>query len=89
MKINEIAVDSRYATKAEVQHLATQLAGQMPSYRFEVEKKGVSPVVYIRVFGAEKQAIVSYFKRLGLDPLPLEPEQGIISGKYKIGRAHV
>lgn len=82
--LNEaLAIDARYATKAEVTLLAANLSAQMPDYRFEVEKKAVSPVVYIRIKGAEKQAIVSYFKSIGLDPLPPEPEQLPISGQYR------
>jgi hypothetical protein len=81
--LNELAVDARYATKAETAILAQKLTQAMPDYRFEVEKKSVSPVIYIRIFGAEKQAMLSYFKQLGLDSLPAEPEQAAISGKYR------
>jgi hypothetical protein len=79
----DLAVDARYATKAEMQHLANELMKQMPGYRFEVEKKAVSPVFYIRIKGAEKPAILAYFASLGLDPLPPEPEQLPISGQYR------
>lgn len=82
--LNEaLAVDARYATKAEMQHLARELMLQMPGIRFEVEKKAISPVTYIRIKGGEKPAILAYFKSLGLDPLPPEPEQLSISGQYR------
>lgn len=83
--LNELAVDARYANKAETQYLANELARQLPEYRFKVEKKSVSPVLYIRIFGADKQNILNYFKQHNLDPLPLEPEQSSISGKYRSG----
>jgi hypothetical protein len=82
--LNEaLAVDARYATRAELKHLATQLEKQMRGVRFEVEKKAISPVPYIRIKGGEKPAILAYFNSLGLDPLPPEPEQLALSGQYK------
>lgn len=81
----ELAVDARYATRAELNYLAAQLSQQMPDYRFKVEKKPTSPVLYIRIFGVDKQNILDYFKQHNLDPLPPEPEQSAISGKYRSG----
>jgi hypothetical protein len=89
MRFNEITISeeldvaARYATRAETQALAKNLQEQLPDYRFAVEKKNISPVFYIRIFGAEKQAIKQYFQSHGLDSLPIEPEQAAISGKYR------
>ena len=80
--LNELAVDARFATKAETTVLANNLQAQMPEYRFKVEKKATTPVIYIRIFGADKADILNYFKQHKLDSLPLEPEQAGISGKY-------
>lgn len=76
--------DARFATKAEIRHLAQNLAKDMPGVRFDVDTKStVKDVPYIRVFGSDKQTIVNYFKRVGLDSLPLEPQQAALSSKYK------
>jgi hypothetical protein len=80
MKLQELAIQTRYATRAELKKLAANLVLAMPDYRFEVESKSVP---YIRVKGAEKPAILQYFQSLGLDPIPLEPEQSSLSGTYK------
>ena len=81
--VNELAVDARFATRAETQALAQRLQAQMPEYNFKVEKKAISPVTYVRIFGADKADILNYFKQFNLDSLPLEPEQAGISGKYR------
>jgi hypothetical protein len=83
MRIDEIALNSRFATRAETAELATNLAQQMPQIRFKVEKKPTSPVFYIRVFGTDLQQMITYFNSHGLDSLPLEPQQAAISGKYR------
>jgi len=79
----DLAVDARYATRAEMNILSQKLSAQLPEYRFSVEKKSTSEVIYIRIFNADKQAIVDYFRAQGLDQLPLEPEQAGISAKYR------
>ena len=81
--LQELAVDARYATKAELDILAGNLARTMPGIRFEVEKKKESPVVYIRVKGAQRDDITNYFSSLGLDELPPDPHQLLISGQYR------
>lgn len=83
--LSELSVDARFANRQETNFLAAKLAEQMPEYRFQVEKKSISPVFYVRIFGADKQSILNFFKKIGLDPLPLEPEQASISGKYRSG----
>jgi hypothetical protein len=73
----------QYATREQVKHLAAELAKQLP-YRFDVESKpAVSPVVYIRIFGADIEELKSYFGQWGLEPLQTTPEQNILSGKYE------
>lgn len=81
--LQELAIDARYATKAELDILATNLESVMPGIRFEVEKKKESPVVYIRVKGAQREDITNYFASLGLDELPPDPQQLVISGQYR------
>lgn len=81
--LQELALDARYATRAETQLLAKNLQAAMPEYRFEVEKKKESPVDYIRIKGAERTAITNYFTTLGLDELPPDPHQMLISGQYR------
>lgn len=83
MKITELAQNLTYATRAQTKELAQNLSKQFPNLRFEPQKKSVSPVEFIRVFGADKKDLVAYFKQFGLDNLPLEPEQAGISGKYR------
>jgi hypothetical protein len=81
--LQELAVDARYATRAETALLAKNLQSLMPEYRFEVEKKKESPVDYIRVKGAERNAITGYFASIGLDELPPDPYQLSVSGQYR------
>lgn len=81
--LQELAVDARYATKAELDILAANLARTMPGIRFEVEKKKESPVIYIRVKGAQRDDITNYFASLGVDELPPDPQQLLISGQYR------
>ena len=83
MKIFELADNLKYATKDQTKELAKNLSDQMPDFRFQPEKKSVSPVHYIRVFNADKADMVKYFKSHSLDSQPLEPEQAGISGKYR------
>jgi hypothetical protein len=83
MKIFELADNLQYATKGQTKELAQNLGDQMPQFRFEPQKKAVSPVNFIRVFNANKSDMIKYFKDQGLDSLPLEPEQAGISGKYR------
>lgn len=81
--LQELAVDARYATRAELDILAANLGAAMPGIRFEVEKKKESPVVYIRVKGAQRDDVTDYFAKLGLDELPPDPHQLLISGQYR------
>lgn len=81
--LQELAVDARYATRAELGILATNLGSVMPGIRFEVEKKAESPVIYIRIKGAQREDITNYFASLGLDELPPDPDQLRISGQYR------
>ena len=73
----------KYATRDQVKHLQKELVKQLP-YRFDVEAKpAVSPVVYIRVFGADINDLKSYFTQWGLEALQTTPEQNILSGSYQ------
>lgn len=73
----------KYATRDQVKHLQKELVKQLP-YRFDVESKpAVSPVVYIRVFGADINDLKSYFAQWGLEALQPTPEQNILSGSYQ------
>jgi hypothetical protein len=83
MRITELAKNLSYASAKQTKELAANLSKQFPELRFEPQKKSVSPVFFIRIFGADKAEIVDYFKQFGLSSLPLEPEQAGISGKYR------
>lgn len=73
----------QYATREQVKHLSAELVKQLP-YRFEVQSKpAISPVVYIRIFGADIEELKKYFGQWGLEPLPITPEQNILSGSYQ------
>lgn len=83
MKIMELNKNERWATRDEVRKFKENLSSALPLYRFEVEKKRISPVVYVRVFDATRANIVDYFKNLGISNVSLEPEQATLSGKYR------
>lgn len=73
----------QYATREQVKHLSAELVKQLP-YRFEVQSKpAISPVVYIRIFGADIEELKKYFGQWGLEPLTITPEQNILSGSYQ------
>lgn len=76
--------DARFAIRSEIQFLAANMQKDMPTARFDVQvKPNIKEVPYIRIFNTDKQAITTYFKQVGLDPIPLEPQQGAISSKYR------
>jgi hypothetical protein len=77
------AAGPKYATRDQIKHLRNELVKQLP-YRFDVDAKpAVSPVVYIRVFGADINELKSYFAQWGLEALQPTPEQNILSGSYQ------
>jgi hypothetical protein len=76
--------DARFATRKEIAYLAANLQKDLPDIRFEVQTKpNVKEVPFIRIFGSDKKTITDYFKRVGIDNLPLEPKQAAISTKYR------
>lgn len=76
--------DARFATRQEIAKLASVLQKDMPDIRFEVQTKpNIKEVPFIRVFGSDRQTVVDYFRRAGIDNLPLEPKQAAISTKYR------
>lgn len=89
MKIFEVAPAKQpeakpvYADRNQTNELAKNLQAKMPQYRFEVEKKPISPVIYIRVKGATRAEIAKYFQSVGVQEQPLQPEQSGLSGKYR------
>jgi hypothetical protein len=71
----------RYADGRQTRELALQLRQAMPDIRFEPEKK--ANTVYVRVFGADRQTVESYFKRAGYTELQPTLQQTSASSKYR------
>lgn len=72
-----------YANRQQAQHLANNLKKTFPDVRFQVEKKSVSPVHYIRILDTDIDTMTQYFQQLGLQSLPATDQQLIITGKYQ------
>jgi hypothetical protein len=87
MLINELDQNTpkkAYATRAQSQHLANELKRDFPQADIKVEKKGISPVHYLRILRSDINQITDFFKnRVGLDSLPLTQEQLAVTGKYQ------
>ena len=75
--------DVNYASPSQNKQLSQNLKVDLPTGRFEPQKKGISPVNYIRIFDLPRQTVLDYFDKLGFDTIPVSPEQSVLSGKYK------
>lgn len=72
-----------YANRQQTQQLADNLKKTFPDVRFQVEKKAVSPVHYIRILDSDIDTMTEYFRQMKLQNLPATSEQLNITGKYQ------
>jgi hypothetical protein len=79
----EPGAEPQLATRQQTNQLAANLKKDMPDFRFEPDKKPISPASYVRIFGTDRKTISDYFASLGYKESPLTPQQSAVSGKYR------
>lgn len=75
--------EKQYSDRAQTQALAKNLEKAFPGAKIKAEKKAVSPVSYVRIIGSDIDTVTEFFKRQGLQSLPLTAEQLNVTGKYQ------
>lgn len=73
----------QFASKPELNQLASQLKTSIPNGRFEPTGKGKSkPVEHIRIFGVSRSELLNSMASMGYTQADLRPEQTYLSTKY-------